>query len=76
MIRRTIQAGTTQPIRARLQGKQRVAVQELLRSLEARINSYLEEWWNKILDKKQEEAEECRVLSAIASAVDCSHRRQ
>jgi len=69
---RTIQAGATQPIRDRLRGEQRVAAQELLYSLEARINSYIEEWWNKILDITEEVAEDPRVPSAIAPAVVCS----
>ena len=76
MGQRTIQAATTQPIRALLQGEQEVAVQELLRSLETRINIYVEEWWNKILDNDEGEAEECRILSAIAPAVACSHCRE
>jgi hypothetical protein len=58
---RTIQAAATQPIRALLKGEQRVAVQELLRSLETRINIYIEEWWNKILDNDKGEAEEHRL---------------
>ena len=61
MGQRTIQAGTTQPIRALLQGEQEVAVQELLGSLETRINIYVEEWWNKILDNDEGEAEERRL---------------
>ena len=61
MGQRTIQAATTQPIRALLQGEQEVAVKELLRSLEIRINSYLEEWCNKILDNDEGEAEERRL---------------
>jgi hypothetical protein len=58
---RTIQAATTQPIRALLQSEQEVAVKELLRSLETRINIYIEEWWNNILDKDEGEAEEYRL---------------
>jgi hypothetical protein len=58
---RTIQAVATQLIRDLLQGEQRVAVQELLRSLEVRIDSYIEEWWNKIQDNKEGEAEEHRL---------------
>ena len=61
MGQRTIQAATTQPIRALLQSEQEVAVKELLRSLETRINIYMEEWWNKILDKDEGEAEEHRL---------------
>ena len=44
MSQRTIQATATQVMTERLQTEQRVAVQELLRSLEIRINSYIEEW--------------------------------
>ena len=76
MSQRIIQAGVTQPISALLQGEQRVVVQELLRSLETQINIYIEEWWNKILDNDEGEAEEYRILSAIAPAVACSHCRE
>ncbi|MBV9452916.1 MAG: hypothetical protein JOZ19_02150 [Rubrobacter sp.] len=76
MSQRIIQAGVTQPVNALLVGEQRVAVQELLRSLETRINIYIEEWWNKVLDNDEGGAEECRILSAIAPAVDCSHCRE
>ena len=61
MGQRTIQAATTQPIRALLQSEQEVAVPELLRSLETRITIYIEEWWNNILDKDEGEAEEYRL---------------
>ena len=52
MSQRNIQALHSEP---------RVAVQELLRSLEARINIYIEEWWNKVLDNDEGEAEEHRL---------------